>query len=79
MDKFDDYNDISRFVDDRMPIDISGYKESYKELHEKATENLWHKLHNTESFIFLYGMQLREDWFEFLFPNGNEDWYRVFE
>lgn len=69
-------------------IDIKNYNneenmEHYLNLEEnlveKAVDNFLQLLKNEKSIEFLYGKFLCNDWFDRLFPNGNEDWFKIFD
>ena len=79
MNKFNDYNDLRRFVSDRLPPDTEAYDMSIEELTTRGADNLEDELNSTLNFEFAYGQPLPDDWFEVVFGVGGDDWWKLFE
>lgn len=79
MNTFSDYNDLHRFVSDRLPEDESVYGMNNDQLTLKGADNLEERLKYTLEFDFLYGQELPKDWFEILFGRDGETWFNLFD
>ena len=75
MNTFSDYNDLRRFVSERMPGDLTCYDLSYNDLLDQGTDNLKERLEDV--YHFQFGKHLPENWFQEQF--SNDKWFKLFE